>query len=252
MIYGLWLSAAGLQTNDYRQAVITNNLANVDTVGFKEDLAVVRERRVASRSGGPLGSAHPVLDGLTGGSFVAPTYTRFSQGPIITSSNPLDVAIVGEGFFQVRDGSAIRYTRDGRFTVAADGRLVTVGGGFELLDAQGRPIVLRPDEPGRARIAEDGTVYQGDTAVGRLAVVDFADKRLLRKVGHGTFEPVGIEPRPIQANLRSRALEGSTVDPVRTMAEMIEAARAYQMNATMISLQDGMLARAVNDVGRVR
>ncbi len=251
MIYGLWLSAAGLQTSQYRQAVIANNLANADTVGFKESLAVIRERLVESRSGGKLSSAHPVLDDMTGGSFVAPTYTRFSQGQIEPSSNPLDVAIIGEGFFQIKQGEQIRYTRDGRFTVNAEGRLVTVAGGFDVLDVERRPIVLGQRNAGPARIAEDGTVYRGDTVAGQLGVVDFADKSLLRHVGKSGFEPVGIEPLPATARVRSGALERSTVDPIRTMASMIEAARAYQMNAMMISLQDGMLGRAVNDVGQV-
>ena len=144
MIYGLWLSAAGLQVNEYRQAVTANNLANVETTGFKEDLAVFSSRSVESQSGSQtLDLAHPILDELSGGTFVKPTYTSFEDGALQETGDPLDVAIRGEGFFVVQAGGREYLTRDGGFVLGLDGRLINARG-QAVLDADGEPILI-PD-----------------------------------------------------------------------------------------------------------
>src|SRR6185369_8802982 len=129
MVYGIYQSAAGLQINQHRQDVLANNLANIETVGFKPDLALARERMIASREGGNDPSlSNSTLNGMTGGTVAAPTFTSFIPGAVEPTGRPLDVALQGDGFFAVQDGDTKRYTRDGRFMFDADGRLVTVGG----------------------------------------------------------------------------------------------------------------------------
>ena len=252
MNYGLWLSAAGLQANQYRQALIANNLANANTVGFKHDLAVIRERPTAVVETGRRRFAHDLLDGLTGGSVVAPTYTTFAQGPIEPTSRALDVAIDGQGFFTIRTGEGTRYTRDGRFTIDRAGRLVTTAGGRPVLDAGGNEIVVATGvqaEP--PRIDERGRVMQGERVVAQMGLVDFADKQRLRKIGSNLFDAMGEPPIASRAKLRPGAVEGSTVSPVLAMATMIEVSRAYQLNANLISMQDQMNGRAASDIGRI-
>jgi len=253
MVYGLWLSAAGLQANQYRQDVIANNLANVETVGFKRDLAVFTERAVASREAlGDPTMSDPTLDRMSGGTFVAPTYTCFEQGSIVPTDRPLDAALQGEGFFTVRDAAGVRYTRDGRFAVDAQGNLVTVSGERPVLNDAGQPIQVPPEQIGNVRLAQDGTVLAGGSPVGRLGIVDFADRTALRKTGSNLLEAAaGAQARPASASVLAGAVEASTVDPTTTMVGMIEAARAYQMNATMISMQDTMLGRAANDIAKL-
>jgi len=252
MEYGLWLSAAGMQVNEYRQALTTNNLANVDTVGFKHDLAVIQERRVESRTD-PLGAAYGdrLLDNLTGGPWVRPTYHSFEQGPLNHTGNSLDVAIEGDGLFTVRDGADVRYTRDGRMSINDKGELVSVvgEGRIRFLDEAGSPIVVNRGRP--VTIGSDGVVRQGDARVARLGVVDVDDTNQLRKVGKNLFLADGATSRPSGSALRAGFVEGSTMSPVDGLAGMIEVSRAYEMNARMLSLQDSLIGQAVSRVGRL-
>ena len=253
MIYGIYQSAAGLMTNQYRQDVLANNLANVGTVGFKHDLAVVRERRIQAHEGlAGLTTGDRLLDGLTGGSLVAPTYTSSEQGALDETGRPLDAALVGDGYFAVHDGQGERYTRDGRFTLNANGELVTVAGGHRVLDVSGGPITVTGPEAGSARLHTDGSMRIGDQVVGQLRIVDIQEKNNLRKQGGNLFQAVGQRPTVSQAELRVGMVEQSTVDPMQAMVAMIESSRAYQLNATMIGLADATLSRAVNDIPRLR
>jgi len=253
MVYGMYQSAAGMQLNQYRQEVLANNLANIETVGFKKDLAVVSERPLAIHepSARPDWS-DPQLSGMTGGSFVSPTYTTFTQGPLQHTGGRLDVALMGQGFFAVQDAGETRYTRDGRFILNDQGKLVTVSG-HSVLGEDGRPIVVPPTATDRVTISGSGAVRAGEQQFGRLAVVDFEDKQQLRKVGANVFEArAGAEPRQAPASMQVGFVEGSTVEPTQAMVSMIEVSRAYELNATMIGVADGTLARAVNDIARLQ
>jgi flagellar basal-body rod protein FlgG len=253
MVYGIYSSAAGLQVNQYRQDLLANNLANLATAGFKQDLAVVRERRIAAREGlADPSASDPTLEGLTGGSLVAPTYTLFEQGPVERTNNPLDVALSGEGFFAVQAGGQTRYTRDGRFTLDNQGRLVMTTGKAVALDQSGQPIVVPEVARDRVRIDADGQVRAGDETFGRMQVVKFDDLRQLRKVGGNLLTANSAVARPFAGDLLPGSVEGSNVDPTRTMVAMIEATRAYQLNATLAGLADSTLGRAVNDIARIR
>ncbi len=251
MTYGLWLSAAGLQVNQHKQAVIANNLANLSTTGFKRDLAVFRERRVESESGAGGGNfRHQLLDGLTGGTWQNPTATDFSQAAL-EQGGPLDVAVEGDGFFKVQVGDQVRYTRDGRFTLDASGDLVTEAGGHPVLDPSDQPIHIGRVAASRIAIGSTGKIRIGDQQVGTLGVTDFADRSLLVKAGQNTFDGRHAEPAEATGRVVQGHSETSGVEPTTELIGMIESARAYQLNAMLISLQDGMLGRVVNDVGRV-
>ena len=256
MTYGLWLSAGGLQVNEYRQAIGANNLANADTVGFKHDLALIRQRRVESQTS-PDGTrfGNPLYDNLSGGTWVQPTLHTFRQGDLVPSSNPLDLAIDGAGFFAVSDGREVHYTRDGRFTTNRAGELVMVAGGGRqrVTNQSGSPIKLTPGL-GKLAVSRDGTIKQGETVIGQIRVVEFADRQQLRKVGANLFTATdGAEPlKPNASRVHSGFTERSTVNPMEALAATIEVARAYELNAKLISLQDETLGQAVNTVGRVR
>lgn len=253
MVYGLWLSAAGLQANQYRQDVIANNLANVETAGFKRDLTVFTERSVASResSGDPTRS-NLMLDAMTGGTFVAPTYTTFEQGSLVKTDKPFDLALQGDGFFTVRDGNQTAYTRDGRLAIDTQGNLVTVVGSRPVLSDTGQAIRVSPEQRADVLVSEDGTIRAGATTVAKLGIVNFADTTELHKAGSNLLlASDGAKKTAASANVVTGAVEASTVDPTTTMVAMIEAARAYQLNATMISMQDTMLGRAANDIGKL-
>lgn len=129
---------------------------------------------------------------------------------------------------------------------------MTAAGGFEVLDDAGRPVRLdRSASAGSIAIDANGTIRQGEVAVARLGVVDFDDRSRLQKAGTNLFDADGARPRAGDGGVVQYAYESSGVDPVASLVRLIEATRAYQVNATMISLQDQTLGRVVNDVGRL-
>ena len=250
--YGLWLAAAGMKVNDHRQTILANNLANANTTGFKHDLAVVMQRRVESQES-PAGpdAVHPVLEGLPGGVNVRPPYYNFAAGRIEHTGRPLDVAIRGDGFFMVSDGTLTRYTRDGEFTRNRDGELALAAGNgrWKVLSEDGAPIILG-ETGGKLSVGADGTVREGQAFVAKLAVVN-GDHESLRKAGENLFEATGARMEPVEPQLVSEAREGSNFDVMQGLASMIESARAYELNATMIRLHDQMTGLAVSRVGRI-
>lgn len=259
MIYGMYRSAAGLMTANYRQAVIANNLANVETTGFKKDLAITQQRQMAAQELPSLRRFHDrFFDQLGGGTLVSPTYTDLSQGSLEVTGRPLDAAIVGPGFFVVeRDGQRM-LTRNGNFELDRDGRLMLDDGTrTRVLSADMSPIVLDPLAP--TEINAEGQIVQRGVPVSRLAVKS-ADVGSLEKVGGqmlalrasaGGSEAVGGLPDAAAAVVRGGALERSNVDPASELTAMIEAQRLLEANANLIRYQDQTLGRLVNDVGKV-
>jgi len=251
--YGIWLSAAGMKLSDHRQTLLTNNIANAQTTGFKHDLAVIMQRRVESKENASGGAfVHPVLDGLSGGFNVQPAYHDWAQGPIEPTGKPLDVAIEGDGFFTVSDGETKRYTRDGAFAMNEEGELVltTESGRWRVLDPAGDAIRVDPTL-GKVGVSGDGTIRQGNNVVGQIGLANVENRRLLRKVGENLFELTGGEAVPAKGRLVWGSLEGSNFDIMQGLATMIEASRMYQMNATMLQLQDQLTGQAVSTLGRV-
>ena len=251
--YGLWLSTAGMKVNEHRQTLLANNMANASTTGFKHDLAVVTERRIESKeSPDGFAFAHPVLDGMAGGVNIHPSFHSLEQGSIETTGRPLDVAIRGEGFFQVSDGADLRYTRNGEFAMNTKGELLLANesGNWNVLDDAGAPIVFDPSGE-QPVVSQDGTVRQGTEVVARIGLVANDDPRALRKVGQNLFESTRGEMSPAGGTLIGGARETSTFDPVQGLAGMIEASRAYQLNASMIQLQDQLNGVAASTLGRM-
>lgn len=254
MSYGIYLSAAGMQASEYRMNLVANNLANAETTGFKQDLAVFAQRPVESRmNAAGAAMAHPVLDGMSGGLNVRPTYRDFSQGSLDNTGRPFDAAIVGEGFFAVQDGDAVRYTRDGRMNFNEAGELVLASGGGRLrvLSDAGTVIQRLADSGEPVEISRGGLVRQGPESIGRIGVVGFDDPQALRKIGRDLFDAGEATPRRGEGVVAPATLERSNMDPIAGLVSMIEIQRAYEINARALSAQDDATGRAVNTVGRV-
>lgn len=251
MIYGLWSSAAGGMVHNLQVDTIANNLANVETTGFRRDLMVFRGRIAETREDAlNLHQINPVLDRIGGGLFADRTYWEKSQGAVVNTGRPLDVGIDGAGYFAVRKNDRTYYTRAGNFTVDVEGRLLTADGGGEVLTSGGSGI--RIGQPSAVTIGPDGQVAENGEGVGTLALVDFPDPDRLEKVGDSLFEYKGeAVPQDGAGTLVQAALERSNVSVVEEMARMITALRAYESSMQMIRMQDETLARTVNDVGRV-
>ncbi len=252
--YGLYLAAAGMKVSDHQQAIHANNLANANTTGFKQDLALVLERKIESESS-PSGQAyaHPVLDGLGGGVNVRPSRHNFAQGSLERTERPLDVAISGKGFFEVSDGKETRYTRDGVFTISAAGELVMSAGGgrWKVQSDAGTPIAI-DSSAGPVRISGDGTIRQGEEVVSKLGIRSADNLTALRKVGENLFDGSDTKMKSIDGLFVSGARESSNYDAISGLASMILASRQYQMNATMVQMQDDLDGQAISTVGRLR
>ncbi len=255
MTHGIWASVGGMQVNEYRQSLAANNMANLDTVGFKNDLAIIRQRNNAGKENfAEQAYASEPFDGLSGGSWVRPTHTNFQQGTLEQTGRSLDAALDGDGFFMVGDGNEVRYTRDGRFARNAAGDLVlgADGGRFKMLDAAGLPINIADPSIGEVTIGRNGDVMQGSEVLGRLGLVDFENRAQLRKAGQSTFQLIGNAAQiPASAQVQGGTVERSTVDSIAALTSMIEVSRAYELNARMISLQDETLGMATTRIGRV-
>jgi flagellar basal body rod protein FlgG len=253
MIFGLYQSATGVMTNSYRQDVIANNIANAETVGFKRDLALFQQRRTEMREHGLAPSrSNALLEALGGGIFASPTLSDRSQGELEETHRPLDVAIVGNGFYQVTNGDKVHLTRDGRLTINNRNHLAMENNeNFELLDAKGKPITLDPRFP--PTVDKEGTITQNYKAVGRVAVWEVPEPGQLVKQG-GTmlaYEDMKNVRLATGAVVRSEYQERSNVEPTSELSTLMDAQRQLEANANMIRYQDQMLSKLVNEVGKI-
>ena len=210
-----------------RQDQIANDLANSATNGYKADRSVQRSfgdmLLQNSRTGAPIGR-------LGVGPVIAEVVTDMSPGAIRISGEPLDMAIDGEGFFAVRTGAGVRYTRNGQFSVSAAGNLVD-GMGREVLSSGGQPI----------RVGRDGKV--DPARVGVFAVRDPA------KEGESLF--AGAAAGRAAGRVRAGTLEGSAADPARSMVDLIASFRAFEAGQRVIRTVDETLGKAAGQVGSI-
>jgi len=248
MPYGLYISAEGAQVQQQRLETIANNLANVETAGFKRDVPMFQARFAEAIQQGTDYPHSRTQNDVGGGVKIADVETDHSSSSLRETGLPTDFAINGEGFFQVRgrDG-AVHLTRAGDFTLDAKGRLITQSGEMPVLSESGGEITLdgtRPWElyPG-GRIFQDGS----STAIGLVRPQSLGD---LVKVGNNLFRPLApVKPvLDAERDIRQGYLEQSGVNPTREMMAMIETSRAFEANTRLIQHQDSMISGLVNRV----
>ncbi len=250
MLYGVYLSTAGALAEEARQDVIANNLANINTPGFKGDTAVFRARlaEAMEKSSAAKNQRSPILDQVGGGVLLDEVSYTGMNGPLEPSSSPLDLALQGNGFFRVSDGAEEYYTRDGRFNRSADGLLAT-DDGLRVLDDRGRPLRL---PLGELRAGERGDLTVEGASIGRLGLSGSLDYRQFEKVGATLYRYRGAGAPPGAApTVRQYFLERSTISPIQEMVRMIQSQRAYETNMHMIRIQDTTLERAVNSIAKM-
>ncbi|MEL7310341.1 MAG: flagellar basal-body rod protein FlgG [Pseudomonadota bacterium] len=261
MNQALWVAKTGLDAQQTRMTVVSNNLANVNTNGFKrgrvvfEDLIYQNQRQVGGQS-----SQNTVLpSGLNVGTGVRVVATEqlHTQGSLLQTENTFDLAVLGRGYFQVLlPDASIGYTRDGAFQTDAQGQIVTASG-YPL-----QPPVTIPPAAQSITIGVDGTVtatLQGQSApiqVGTIQTVDFVnpvglqprgENLYLETAASGTAQP-GTPGLNGLGGLQQGALEGSNVNVVEELVNMIETQRAYEMNSKAISTNDQMLQFLTNNI----
>lgn len=258
MIYGLYTSAGGALMEVHRVDTIANNLANAQTAGFRKDFLSFRERAPEALEG-RVSARHlqPLLDRLGGGPHIHRSAWDPRGGTVEQTRRPLDLALEGEGFFAVRRGADVLYTRAGNFMRMPDGQVVTADGRSQVLADDDNPLVIPAEIPdGAIQVSGTGVVQgPGGDEIGTLRLARFDDPHEVEKAGDTLFRAVpGARAQaldPAATRVRQGALEQSTTNPVVEMVDMIAAMRAYEANMQMIRFQDATLDRAVNDLGRL-
>jgi flagellar basal-body rod protein FlgF len=225
--------------------VTANNIANMSTTGFKLERPLLAEHDAARPARAD--------DGKRSVTFVRDWgFMRdFSPGALEHTARPFDVALAGEGFFTVQtpDGET-RYTRDGRFSMNAEGQLVTSAGHL-VLDDTGAPIATPPggDPPA---IVDGGAVLVNGAKIAQLGVMRFDDTAALEKAGDGTYRTdAPAQPMP-DADVRAGYVENSNVNAIEEITRMIDVTRTYQSVSRMISTDEDLKRRAIEKLSSVR
>ncbi len=266
MVKGLYTAYTGMIEEMRRMDVMTNNLANASTTGYKKEGTVNQsfdeQLAVKIKDTSEIVSRRRLGD-VSLGTKVGETYRDYTQGSFSVTDNPYDVALDGEGFFAIEFRSkngqtSIKYTRDGSFTVDRDGYLRTKDGDYVLnangaANAAGGPAnYVRVDPNQEVRIDTEGIVTQNNVQVGQIGIVDFEDYNYLEKYGENLYDPVaGAQRIASNAKIEQGCLEMSNVNIVSEMVDMITITRAYEANQKIITTIDGTLDKAVNTVGQI-
>jgi len=260
MLRGIYIAASGLASREEAIDVVANNLANVDTIGYKADKLSSQSfggmllSRISDYQEGPAkrtNSQPPIgMAQLLGGG----TDSRFvdhSAGSITYTNNPLDLALQGPGFFTISDANQeLRYTRDGTFTIDTDNYLVNQGG-LQVLDAADMPI--RIFNAGEIVIDANGNISVGDLPAGRLGISEFANIDALQKEGGNLFS-AGIEAGRLDATgtvVIQGAIERSNVNSVVALTQLIARFREFEAAARSLDVIDRTLDKVVNELSRV-
>jgi flagellar basal-body rod protein FlgF len=223
--------------------VTANNIANVDTAGFKvESLMVADEPRTL-----PMGKTRTTVN------FAYDTGLArdFSQGSMKSTGSPFDLAIEGQGMFQVSTASGTRFTRDGRFGMDEQGRL-TNASGHPVLDSGGGEITLDPTK-GAPSVAGDGTISQAGQNLGKIGLVRFASLSALSKDGEGLYRnDANLQPEAdTTGRIKQGMVEGSNVQAVAQITKLIKVSRAYEQLSKLMSTTAELSSRSVERLGRL-
>ena len=282
----LWPAVSGAMARDYQVEVIANNLANVNTDGFKRDDVSFKEYLSKKENMDLAGEEIPRspikdkdlyhLDGRDQ-SFVVVngTHTKFSTGGFKVTDSPLDFALNGPGFFEISTPAGIRYTRAGSFKISAEGKLVTsqgypvLAGGDAVVapePVKGAPATpVAPPSPagreinlsnleGSLHVNDMGEVYMGDDKIAVMNVVEFGDLNQIRKVGSSNFEnknPVANPPQvATKTVVKQGVIETSNVNPVQEISNLIRANRMFEEDLKAMKTVNEMLQKEVNDIAK--
>jgi len=219
-----------------QMAAISNNLANVNTAGFKSESMVFREQVEKTGDNQTISLVHDV------------SYFRdVSEGPLANTGNPLDLAIRGDAYFAVKTADGERYTRHGVFQLDNKSQIVT-SDGDPVLGTGGAPITIPPNA-GNIIVARDGTVSADAVQIGRIELFRFENPAALSKVGNSLYEAKGQAPQPARdSDIAQGMVESSNVNGVAEMTRMIETVRSYQAASQLVDMEHRRILEAINSL----
>jgi flagellar basal-body rod protein FlgG len=240
MLNGLFSNFSGTFVNSRRLEIVSNNIANVSTPGFKVSRPVFNAFTGEDESG----------NGMLQNTFVSmyDSYLNFAAAPLLETGNNLDFAIEGEGFFVVSTKDGPMYTRNGKFALSIDKKLVTANGDPVL--GKGGEISI---DGKQINVENDGSIYVDNTFIDSIKIVDFEDKKYIRNYGKNLFintKEGSAEIIPENSTIRQGYYEASNVDIMREMIEMIHTVRAYEAYTKLGESLDNVLGKLI-DVSRL-
>lgn len=241
LIKGIYTSASGMLPRILKQEIYANNMANVNTTGFKRDEVFMQVMDDVSKDGIITDEPWetPMVDG---------TYIDFEQGALERTDGKQDFALEGSGFFAIETPAGTRYTRAGDFSISPQGILTDKDGNSVLSDSGPIPVV-----GAELVIGTDGTISVDGTNLGKLKIVDFEKPYNLRKTDGGYFTPANAsvteKPAP-DTQVHQGYLEKSNVNVIGVMVDMLASFRAYEAGQKAIQSQDETLEKAVTELGR--
>ncbi|MBS4206780.1 flagellar hook-basal body protein [Bacillus sp. FJAT-50079] len=260
MLRGFYTAASGMYAQQRKTDMLTNNLANVNTPGFKEDQAAIRafpemllQRVEKDQQGNPsseqIGTIHT-------GVYMQESIPRFIQGDMRQTEKQTDLALTdlagGTVFFAVENGDQVRYTRNGSFTIDANG-LLTTDAGWPVLDVNGNRITLASEQ---FTVDHYGNIEENGAFVAQLGIAATENPQALIREEDGLFRTEDGAPLPnadqaTDFRITQGFIEASTVDASKAMTELMTAYRAFEANQKILQAYDRSMEKAVNEVGRV-
>ncbi|MBC74874.1 MAG: flagellar basal-body rod protein FlgF [Halobacteriovoraceae bacterium] len=277
----IWVPLSGQIAQQRKVEIIANNIANANTAGFKKDRLVFKEHLTALTKGSDnidlpnkewspddfyrtqgAENAYVKVDG---------SYTDFEQGDLKPTNNPLDMALFGKGFFEVLTPNGVRFTRKGNFAVSKDGELVT-DRGFKLLSppkaegSQGgdqaaqiadssdiEKRIIKIPAGTRISVSKEGEIFSSQGSLGKISVVEFNDIHALKKQGNALFinnHPKNVKRENVATTVNQGFMEGSNVNAIQEMSELIKAHRHFENIQKAINTYDSISGKAANDIAR--
>ena len=254
MINGLYTATSGLLVEMKKMDTISNNLANVNTAGYKADRAVYKTDNKSVNKLKMLGN-NQLEKNKTINSCVllADVYTDMSKGQLKATGNNFDLALNGEGFFVVKDKGELRFTRDGRFQINSEKKLVTASGQEvqQVLGKTGQSINITGTE---INIDREGEIYVDGNKIGKLMIVNFDKDMLLEKIGNNLYtfsKGTDVEFNGFKGDVQQGYIELSNVNIIKEMVGMINSVRAFETYQKVIQAQISETAqRLINEVGK--
>lgn len=244
----------GARIQEIRLETISNSLANINTPGFKENkIFSLDQVNMEGPNDGASSTGSYMLNSATLKLPVG-TFIDFTQGPMVLTGNPLDLALEGNGFFSVMTPDGKQYTRNGTFTINEENVLVTKEG-YPVLGSGGE-ISIDTDNYSSNDISidETGRIFQGESEVGTFQIESFEDNGVLKKVGETLFAKIS-DSNAVDADeeffIRQGYLEQSNVEAIRAMTEMIEVLRGYEAYQKALKTVDQIDSKSINDVGAI-
>lgn len=255
MVKGIETAANGMMGILTWNDVIANNLANVNTSGFKSSmLAFKNVQDLAETQKSPYTNESTYVGTVSAGGVVDSTILDMKQGAIKVTGNPLDLAISGKGFFTVQTPEGVAYTRNGNFIKNSNG-LITTLEGYPLLGEKGPISIDLPDKTVKdINITSDGNVYVGKNQIDKINMVEFNKPEALQVLDNSLYKAVNGD-NPKQATnfqITQGALEQSNANVVTCMIDSINGSRTYETLAKIVESTNKTLSKSVNEVGRIK